>query len=84
MQKLDSELELGFQPGSFLGPVETNRVAALLDDPIIDAISASVPRHKKAIPRREVNEPAPSPRLHTSSEMARRLAPDLQGLHRWD
>ncbi len=85
MQKLDSEFELGLHSASFIGPVKSDRMAALLlDDAILDAIAASVPRRKKVVPRRQINEPEPSPRLHASGEMARLLAPDLQGLHRWD
>jgi hypothetical protein len=85
MQKLNSEFELGLHSASSIGSVNSNRMAAvLLDEAILNAISASVPRPKKTISQREVSEPGPSPRLHASNEMARLLTPDLQGLHRWD
>jgi hypothetical protein len=85
MQKLDSEFELSFHPASFIGPVDSNRIAALLlDHKVIDSISTSVTKSKKTTPRTEVEKSEPPPRLHTPGEMASLLAPDLQGLHRWD
>ena len=73
MLKLCPEPEVEFKAHSRFTKAKNGRV---LSQPKPTGASASPDRAKKAAGSR--------PRLHTPSEMAKLVTPDLQGLRRWE
>ena len=83
MPKLDSEFKLHTHPAGFIGPVDSDRfTSVLLDDLVFDSHSVPDPQEADTGSTAECSEVSPC--LRTPDEMARLLAPDLNGLHRWD